>query len=269
MAFQCYLCQTILSSRKQLLSHERTEHKNNKTIPHLHLLIQPSSEQLISYQDAFVILIKKRLGFDRHSIGQKQLLINVFPENVFVHLFQSEPSFHYNSALRNSRHNPVTKTTGYVLLANYEGNYEISFIWVQTELIENNRTFQCGMVTCTFITDAGQFINKNQSQEYFITDGTTNNRGRKKIKTNFEYWSSRHNPVTKTTGYVLLANYEGNYEISFIWVQTELIENNRTFQCGMVTCTFITDAGQFINKNQSQEYFITDGTTNNSNQLQH
>ncbi|RHZ63502.1 hypothetical protein Glove_329g10 [Diversispora epigaea] len=103
MTFQCYLCQTILTSRKQLLSHERTKHKNNKTIPHLHLLIQPSFEQLISYQNAFIILIKKRLGFSRHSIRQKRLLINVFPENIFIHLFQSEPSFRYNSALRKYR----------------------------------------------------------------------------------------------------------------------------------------------------------------------
>jgi len=184
MAFQCCLCQAIVSSRKQLLSHERIKHKNNKTIPHLYLLILPSLEQLTSYQDAFIILIKKHLGFNRHSIGQKRLLINVFPENIFIHLFQNEPSFRYNSALRkyhctfkgeerekrlkqilnyeywSSRQDPKTKTTGYVLLANYEGNYEISFVWTQTELIENNRTFQCGKVTCKFTTDASEFVNE-------------------------------------------------------------------------------------------------------------
>jgi hypothetical protein len=141
-----------LSSRKQLLSHERTKHKNNKTIPHLHLLIQPSFEQLISYQDAFIILIKKCLDFSKHSIGQKRLLINVFPESVFVHLFQSEPSFRYNSVLRKYRY--------------------------------------------TFKGEEGE----------------------KRLKQilNYEYWSSRQDPEIKTTGYVLLANYEENYEISFI-----------------------------------------------------
>ncbi|RGB23001.1 hypothetical protein C1646_775153 [Rhizophagus diaphanus] len=46
MSFKCYLCQKTFSSRKQLLTHERTKHKNNKTIPHLYLLHQPTFEQL-------------------------------------------------------------------------------------------------------------------------------------------------------------------------------------------------------------------------------
>ena len=99
ISFKCYLCQKTFSLRKQLLTHERTKHKNNKTIPHLHLLHQPTFEQLVSYQDAFIVLIKKRLSFNRHSVGSKRLSISVFPENVFVHLFQNEPSFRYNSAL--------------------------------------------------------------------------------------------------------------------------------------------------------------------------
>lgn len=180
----CSLCQETFSLRKQLLTHERTKHRNNKTVPHLHLLIQPSFEQLVSYQDAFIILIKKRLGFSRHSVGSKRLSINVFPENVFVYLFQNEPSFRYNSALRkyhctfkgeagegrlkqilnyeywNCRQDPKTKTIGYVLFANYEGIYEVSFSWIQTKLVENNRIFQCGTVTCTFTTDSGEFINE-------------------------------------------------------------------------------------------------------------
>src|SRR2546429_9371503 len=96
---RCYLCKEAFFSRKQLLTHERTKHRNNKTIPHLHLLLQPSFEQLASYQDAFIILIKKRLGFNRHAVGSKWLVINVFPENVFIYLFQNEPSFRYNSVL--------------------------------------------------------------------------------------------------------------------------------------------------------------------------
>jgi hypothetical protein len=184
MTLRCYLCQETFSSRKHLLAHKRTKHRNNKTIPHFHLLIRPSFEQLVSYQDAFIILIKKRLGFNRHSVGSKRLLINVFPENVFVYLFQSEPSFRYNSALRkyrctfkgevgerrlkqilnyeywNRRQDPETKTTGYVLFVNYEENYEVNFSWTQAQLVENNRTFQCGTVTCTFTTDSREFIEK-------------------------------------------------------------------------------------------------------------
>jgi hypothetical protein len=180
----CSLCQKTFSLRKQLLTHERNKHKNNKTIPHLHLLLRPSFEQLTLYQDAGIIQIKKRLGFNRHHIGNKRFSINVFPENIFVHLFQNEPSFRYNSVLRkysctfkgeegesrlkqilnyehwSYRQDPKTNTTGYVLLVNHEDNYEISFIWTQAELVENNRSFQCGMVTCTFITASGEFIEK-------------------------------------------------------------------------------------------------------------
>ncbi|PKC52693.1 hypothetical protein RhiirA1_480917 [Rhizophagus irregularis] len=100
MTLRCCLCQETFISRKLLLTHERTKHRNNKTIPHFHLLLWPSFKQLISYQDAFIILIKKRLGFNRHSVRTKWVLINVFPENVFVYLFQSEPSFRYNTVLR-------------------------------------------------------------------------------------------------------------------------------------------------------------------------
>ena len=78
MTFNCCLCQETFSLRKQLLTHERTKHWNNKIIPHLHLLLQPSFEQLVFYQDAFIILIKKHLGFNRHSVRSKQLSINAF-----------------------------------------------------------------------------------------------------------------------------------------------------------------------------------------------
>ncbi|RHZ78250.1 hypothetical protein Glove_166g174 [Diversispora epigaea] len=189
MAFICKLCQKTYSLRKQVLAHERTKHRNNKIIPHLHLLLQPSFEQLTTYQDAFIILIKKRLGFNKHF--SKRLLINVFPENIFVHLFQSEPSFRYNSALKkysctfkgvegesrlkqilNYKHwsyqqDPKTKTTGYVLLVNYEESYEVSFIWMQAELIKNNRSFQCGTVTCAFITDSGEFTENKENEQLF------------------------------------------------------------------------------------------------------
>ena len=63
---------------------------------------------------------------------------------------------------------------------------------------------------------------------------------------NYEYWNCRQDPKTNTTGYVLFVNYEGIYEVTFSWIQTELVENDRTFQCGTVTCTFTTDSGEFI-----------------------
>jgi len=133
------------------LTYERTRHWNNKTIPHLHLLSQPPSEQLVFYQDAFIILVKKCLGFNKHSVGSKWLSVNVFSENVFVYLFQSKPSFRYNLALQkyhctfkgeagenrlkqilnyeywNLWQDPKTKMTSYVLFMNYEESYEVAF----------------------------------------------------------------------------------------------------------------------------------------------
>ncbi|GBB86562.1 hypothetical protein RclHR1_00130003 [Rhizophagus clarus] len=177
-----------LRTYKQLLSHERGKHRNNKTIPHRHLLSQPSVEQLISYQNAFIILIKKRLGFNRHSVGSKRLSINVFPEKIFVYLFQNEPLFWYNSALRkyhckfkgeagelrlkqilnyehwNCRQDPKTNTTGYVLFANYEGIYEVTFSWAQTENgIMSNQEYQ----------SEGRSLTHNKNSH--ITFNTNNN----------------------------------------------------------------------------------------------
>ena len=60
----------------------------------------PSFELLVYYQDAIIVLIKKRLGFNRHSIGSKRLSISAFPETIFVHLFESEPTFRYNPTQR-------------------------------------------------------------------------------------------------------------------------------------------------------------------------
>jgi hypothetical protein len=113
----------------------------------------PSLELMVYYQDAFIALIKKRLGFNRHSIGSKRLSIDTFPETIFVHLFENEPTFRYSPTQRkyychfqgktgeerlkqilnykywNFRQNPETKTTGYVLFVNYEGTYKVNFSW--------------------------------------------------------------------------------------------------------------------------------------------
>ncbi|RIB27793.1 hypothetical protein C2G38_2239886 [Gigaspora rosea] len=143
MANKCQLCKEIFPSRKKLVIHERVKHRNNKIIPHRYLLIQPPLEQITFYQDAFIVLIKKRLGFNRHSIGAKQVSINAFPENIFVYLFESEPSFRYSSVQR---------------------KYSFSFqceageqSWSQSELKENHRIFQCGTSTCKFVADSGEF----------------------------------------------------------------------------------------------------------------
>jgi len=84
-------------------------------------------------------------------VGSKWFLINVFLENVFVYLFQNEPSFRYNTVLRkyrcmfkgkvreqrlkqilnyehwSCRQDPITKTTRYVLFVNYEESHEVTF----------------------------------------------------------------------------------------------------------------------------------------------
>ncbi|GET56260.1 hypothetical protein GLOIN_2v1842188 [Rhizophagus irregularis DAOM 181602=DAOM 197198] len=167
MTLRCCLCQETFISRKLLLTHERTKHRNNKTIPHFHLLLRPSFKQLISYQDAFIILIKKRLGFNRHSVRTKWVLINVFPENVFVYLFQSEPSFRYNTVLRKycctfKGEDPITKITRYVLFVNYAESHEVTF-------------------------NSEEFVNENdkkklqESESHITTPTTKNNQSQYRI----------------------------------------------------------------------------------------
>lgn len=181
MASKCQLCQAIFPSRKELVAHKRIKHRNNKTIPHRKLLIQPPLEQVTFYQDALIVLIKKRLGFNRHSIGAKQVSINAFPENIFVYLFENEPSFRYSPVQRkyscffqgedgelrlkqlvnydnwNVLQDPKLKTIGYVLFKDHDSSYVVNFSWSQSEFKENNRTFQCGTTICKFITDSGEF----------------------------------------------------------------------------------------------------------------
>ena len=113
----------------------------------------PSLELTVYYQDALIVLIKKRLGFNRHSVGSKRLSIDAFPENIFVHLFENKPTFRYSPTQRkyycqfqgkngeerlkqilnyeywNVRQNSKTNTTGYVLFVNYMGIYNINFSW--------------------------------------------------------------------------------------------------------------------------------------------
>ncbi|RIB08009.1 hypothetical protein C2G38_2212772 [Gigaspora rosea] len=161
MASKCLLCQEIFSSQKRLVIHERAKHRNNKIIPHRRSLIQPLLEQITFYQDAFIVLIKKRLGFNRHAVGAKQVSINAFPENIFVFLFEHVPSFRYspiqwkysclfqgeagehrlkqlvNYDYWNIQQDPNLKTVDYVLFMDHVSSYSINFIWLQSELEEN------------------------------------------------------------------------------------------------------------------------------------
>ncbi|CAG8663301.1 2929_t:CDS:2, partial [Scutellospora calospora] len=142
-----------LYSRKELVTHERIRHRNNKTIPHCKLLIQPPLEQVTFYQDAFIVLVKKRLGFNRHATDTKQVSIHAFPENIFVFLFESEPSFHYSPVQRKYFCFFQGEASDQRLkqLINYNN-------WnSQLEFKENNRIFQCSTVTCKFIADSGEF----------------------------------------------------------------------------------------------------------------
>ncbi|GBC42485.2 hypothetical protein GLOIN_2v1474312 [Rhizophagus irregularis DAOM 181602=DAOM 197198] len=74
---------------------------------------------------------------------------------------------------------------------------------------------------------------------------------------NYEHWNCCQDLKTNTTGYVLFVNYEGIYGVTFSWAQNELVENDRIFQCGTVTCTFTTNSREFVDENgiiSSQEH---------------
>ena len=184
MASVCKLCFKVFTNYQKLLAHERSKHRNNKIIPHFYSLVQPSSDQMFYYINSFIVLVKKKLGFSRHAIGKKHLSIDTFPENVFVYLFKDEETFRYSPAKRkyqcyfegsagatrlkqifqydhwDFRQNPLTNTTGYVLLEDYENKYQVKFTWNQTILSENNREFVLGKMSSNFIADAGEFQEK-------------------------------------------------------------------------------------------------------------
>ncbi|CAG8837216.1 15708_t:CDS:1, partial [Cetraspora pellucida] len=166
---------------QKLLAHERSKHANNKMIPHFYLLSQPTSEQLLYYINSVIVLVKKKLGFSKNFIGKKRFSIETFPENIFVYLFRNEKKFKYSSVNHkyqccfegstgvtrlnqifyynywNFRQNPITNTKEYVLLEDYENIYQIKFTWNQTTLLENNREFILGRMTCNFIADSKEF----------------------------------------------------------------------------------------------------------------
>lgn len=94
----CELCFKTFTSYKNLIVHERNKHLHNRLIPHFYSFPQPSSEQMFYYINSFIVLLKKKLGFSRHSIGKKRISIETFPENVFVYLFKNEEKFKYSPA---------------------------------------------------------------------------------------------------------------------------------------------------------------------------
>ncbi|RHZ87230.1 hypothetical protein Glove_38g54 [Diversispora epigaea] len=186
--FPCLLCSKIYDTKKKLQSHERTKHKNNKSIPHYHILDKPSEEILSFYRDAIIIRLKSSLGFNRHSIGKKHIVIDAFPESVFLSLFENENSFKYIPSQRKYqcilegavggeilksilkynqvifRENKNTSTKGYILLEDNDGQYKLTFIWRQKEWKENDKLFLTGILSINFITNSGGFINDEENQ---------------------------------------------------------------------------------------------------------
>jgi hypothetical protein len=191
LSISCKLCFKAFTTYQKLLVHERNKHLHNKTIPHFYSFSQPSSEQMFCYISSFIVLIKKKLGFSRHAVGKKRFSIETFPENIFVYLFKDEENFKYSPAKHkyqcyfrglagetrlkqifqydqwSFRQNPLTNTKGYVLLEDYENTYQVKFMWNQTVLSENNREFTLGRMTCNFITDSGEFQEKQVTRSNF------------------------------------------------------------------------------------------------------
>ncbi|EXX63183.1 hypothetical protein RirG_154690 [Rhizophagus irregularis DAOM 197198w] len=205
----CKLCFKTFTTYQKLLIHERNRHLYNKTIPHFYSLPQPSSEQMFYYINSFIVLIKKKLGFSRHAVGKKRFSIDTFPENVFVYLFKNEEKFKYSPARHkyqcsfegsvgaarlkeifhydhwSFRQDPFTNTKGYVLLENYENTYQVKFSWSQMTLLENNREFMLGRMTCNFITDSGEFQENNEEQ--ILTSNNKQKIPEKPVEGKFHY----------------------------------------------------------------------------------
>ncbi|RHZ49412.1 hypothetical protein Glove_521g41 [Diversispora epigaea] len=193
----CELCFKNFASYKNLVIHERNVHSNNKLIPHFYLLSQPTSEQIIYYINSFIVLLKKKLSFSRHAIGKKHLLIDTFPENVFIYLFKNEETFKYSPAKCKYQcnfegHAGITRLNqlfcynqwSYVLLEDYENKYQIKFTWSQTILSENNRELILERMNCNFITDSDEFqensnneckliLNKNENEISILPNSNT------------------------------------------------------------------------------------------------
>ncbi|CAG8487658.1 11249_t:CDS:2 [Gigaspora rosea] len=139
--FPCLLCSKTYNTKKKLQSHERNKHKNNKLIPHCHLLCKPSDDTLSFYQDTIIICLKNSLGFNRYSIGKKHITIDAFPENVFCTEGEKKLKriFKYDEIIFCEDIN--TSTRGYILFEDNDGQYKITFSWMQKERKKNNKIF--------------------------------------------------------------------------------------------------------------------------------
>ncbi|RHZ84756.1 hypothetical protein Glove_76g6 [Diversispora epigaea] len=153
--FPCLLCSKIYDTKKKLQSHERTKHKNNKSIPHYHILDKPSEEILSFYRDAIIIRLKSSLGFNRHSIGKKHIVIDAFSESVFLSLFENENSFKYI---------PSQRKYQCILEGAVGGEILKSILKYDQEWKENDRLFLTGILSINFITNSGGFINDEENQ---------------------------------------------------------------------------------------------------------
>ncbi|RHZ75810.1 hypothetical protein Glove_209g40 [Diversispora epigaea] len=135
-----------------------------------------------------IIRLKSSLGFNRHLIEKKHIVIDAFPESVFLSLFENENSFKYIPSQRKYqcilegvvggeilksilkydqvifRENKNTSTKGYILLEDNDGQYKLTFIWRQKEWKENDRLFLTGILSINFITNSGGFINDEENQ---------------------------------------------------------------------------------------------------------
>ena len=149
--FTCSLCFKIYDTKKKLQNHERNKHKNNKIVPHRHILCQPSDETLSFYRDTVIIRLKSSFGFNRHAIGKKRITIDAFPESVYLFLFGNEDNFRYIPSQRKYQctfegavggerlksifkydeiifcENANTSTRGYILFEDIDGQYKVIF----------------------------------------------------------------------------------------------------------------------------------------------
>lgn len=172
-SFRCKLCFKVYDSYLTLTTHESNKHLHNKTIPHFDTLSRPSQEQIVSYTNSFVVLIKKNLGFSKRVITKKRFSIDAFPENIFVYLFKDEESFNYSPAKTkysccfkgvagetrlkqilqydqwSSRQDLSAKTR--VLL---EGDEQVVFRWSQILFSDNDKEFKLGKMSCNFKADS-------------------------------------------------------------------------------------------------------------------
>ncbi|PKY33488.1 hypothetical protein RhiirB3_452427 [Rhizophagus irregularis] len=140
MSFKCYLCQKTFSSRKQLLTHERTKHKNNKTIPHLHLLHQPTFEQLTFRRIQTTLNKIYEVSF---SWAQNELVENnqIFQCGTVICTFTTDSGEFINgNEVTNENHTSAHSAIPTITKTNNQSQYR--FILPRSPLQELNQKYQ-------------------------------------------------------------------------------------------------------------------------------